>query len=78
MKQIQESIDVAQQSHAPYMICWRGGTYAVERIIDTWTSRGPWWGKDEQREYILLVTCSGVMEIYNSNIQGWMLSRMYD
>jgi hypothetical protein len=78
MKLIQESIDVAYREMRPYMICWRSGTYTIEQIIDTWNSRGPWWGKDEQRGYILLITSSGVMEIYHSNIQGWMLSRMYD
>ena len=78
MKSIHEPMDVAQQHQTPYMVCWRGGTYAVERIIDSWTSRGPWWGNDETRGYMLLITSSGVMEIYHSNICGWMLSRMYD
>ncbi|MEY2719438.1 MAG: hypothetical protein RLZZ273_804 [Bacteroidota bacterium] len=78
MKQILEQIDVAHRGNVLYMICWRGGSYAVERIIDNWASRGPWWGADELREYSVVVTCSGVMEIYHSSIQGWVLSRVYD
>ncbi|MBM4178587.1 MAG: hypothetical protein FJ211_04555 [Ignavibacteria bacterium] len=78
MKLILESIDVAQHQSTPSIICWRGGTYSVESVIDVWSTRGRWWSEDETRNYIVLMTSSGVMEIYKSNLQGWVLSRMYD
>lgn len=78
MKQVLEPIDVAQRHSAPYIIHWRGGAYPVESIIDTWSTRGKWWSDDETRNYIVLMTSSGVMEIYQSNLHGWVLSRLYD
>lgn len=78
MKLILEQIDVGSQSDLPYVVCWRGGTYAIESIIDRWSTRGPWWTTDEQREYLLVSTTCGVMEIYRSSLQGWMMSRLFD
>jgi hypothetical protein len=78
MKLVLESIDVGCQSSVPYVICWRSGTYNVETVIDSWSTRGPWWTSDEQREYLLVSTSCGVMEIYHSTIQGCMISRLYD
>ena len=78
MKLLLEPIDVGCRNNTPYVICWRGGAYDVESVLDSWSSRGPWWGKDELRDYILLMTTSGVMETYRSNLHGWMLSRMFD
>ncbi len=78
MKLLMEPIDVSLTRNLPSIICWRGGTYDVEKVIDTWSSRGPWWGRDERRRYLLLMTTSGVMEIFHSNLSGWMLSRIFD
>lgn len=78
MKLLLEPIDVGCRAGIPYIVCWRGGAYDVERVIDTWSTRGPWWGTDERRTYLLLETTSGVMEIYRSYLQGWVLSRLFD
>lgn len=78
MKLILEQIDVGSQSDVPYVVCWRGGTYTIESIIDKWSTRGPWWTTDERREYLLVSTSCGVMEIYRSSLQGWMMSRLFD
>jgi len=78
MKLLMEPIDVSFTRNLPSIICWRGGTYDVEKVIDAWSSRGPWWGRDEMRSYLLLMTTSGVMEIFHSNLSGWMLSRIFD
>lgn len=62
----------------PMAICWRSGVYQVEQILETWTYRSKWWtNKEETREYMLLITTNGVMEIYHGT-EGWMLSRVYD
>lgn len=78
MKLLLEPIDVSLDNNLPQVICWRGGTYPVERILDNWSSRGPWWGCDEFRSYLLLMTTNGVMEIFHSSISGWTLSRIFD
>lgn len=52
--------------------------YQVEQVLETWTYRSKWWtNKEETREYMLLITTNGVMEIYHGT-EGWMLSRVYD
>ena len=78
MKFLLEPIDVAQRNGLPTIICWRGGAYDVEQVLDRWSARGPWWGSDEQRRYLLLITTSGVMEIFHNSLSGWMLSRIFD
>jgi len=78
MKLLLEQVDVGCRGKEPYIICWRGGAYDISRVLDTWSSRGPWWGKDECREYLLIETTCGIMEIFRSDLQGWMLSRLFD
>ncbi|HLP29684.1 MAG TPA: hypothetical protein VK147_13690 [Candidatus Didemnitutus sp.] len=78
MKLLLEPIDVGCRNNTPYVVCWRGGAYDVERVLDAWSSRGPWWGIDEVRDYILLETTSGVMEVYKSGQNSWILSRIFD
>jgi hypothetical protein len=78
MKILLDTIDVQCHNQVPTLICWRGGVYYVEHILETWTYRSDWWtGKEDVREYMLLETSNGVIEVYNSN-EGWKLSRMYD
>jgi hypothetical protein len=78
MKLLLEPIDVGCKDDVPYVICWRGGAYDVERVLDVWWARGPWWEADERRDYLLLETTSGVMEVFRSTHQGWTLSRIFD
>ena len=80
-----EPIDVATTSQQPNRFCWRGRLYEVETILETWTWRGRWWLsdaqgselRDEKREYYLLMTDAGVVEIFDGK-DGWMLSRIVD
>lgn len=72
-----EPIDVSAQKNMPTAFCWRGNLYEVEQILEQWSAREQWWGKDDRREYFLIITTQGVMEIYSGR-QGWMLSRVYD
>lgn len=79
MKLLLEQIDVdCHADTTPNVICWRGGMYSIETIIDRWSTRGPWWTTDEQRDYILVATSCGVMEIFHSSLKGWILSRVFD
>ena len=85
MKLLMEPIDVAtgkpSTSSAPPVsptaFCWRGRLYEVETVLEEWSARGDWWGKEERRTYYLLMTTNGVLEIFRGR-EGWMLSRIYD
>jgi len=78
MKILLEAIDVQCRNNKPLAVCWRSGVYQVEQVLETWTYRSKWWtNKEETREYMLLITTNGVMEIYHGT-DGWMLSRVYD
>jgi len=85
MKLKMEPIDVAVKAEQPQRFCWRGKLYVVESVIDTWTWRGRWWmadiegamERDDKRDYYLLMTDAGVVEIFAGN-EGWMLSRISD
>jgi len=77
MKLFLDQIDVQCKNNIPTLVCWRGGVYPVEHILETWTSRTAWWSADEAREYMLLETTNGVMEVYRS-ANGWILSRLFD
>ena len=77
MHLILSPIDVAQRNATPTAFCWKGYLYEVESVLETWTARGQWWGREDQREYFMLMTTNGVMEIYLGR-EGWMLSRVYD
>ncbi len=61
----------------PRAFCWQGLLYEVETVLETWSARCEWWGTEEQREYFLVLTQMGVMEIFQSK-QGWILSRVFD
>ncbi len=78
MKLHLESIDVQLAGTAPTAVCWRGGVYPVQQVIDTWWSAGPWWEDSEERTYLLIETTSGVMEIFRSSTRGWMLARTFE
>jgi hypothetical protein len=72
-----EPIDVHTQQELPITVCWRGRLFDVERILETWSSRHAWWGREDIRTYYLMMTSRGVIEIY-SGTDGWMLSRVWD
>lgn len=61
----------------PQAFCWRGALYEVECVLERWSARSEWWGAEEQREYFMLLTQRGVMEIFHGR-GGWMLSRIVD
>lgn len=63
--------------NTPVAFCWRGQLYEVENVLERWLARGEWWGTEEQREYYMLLTQRGVMEVFNGR-EGWVLSRIVD
>jgi len=77
MKLMMEPIDVSARTATPTAFCWQGRLFEVENVLETWSARGEWWGHEDQREYYLLMTTRGVMEIFRGR-EGWMLSRIYD
>lgn len=76
MHLLMEPIDVAGLT-TPTAFCWKGFLYEVDCVLESWTARGEWWGKEERREYFMLLTQRGVMEIFKGN-EGWVLSRIVD
>lgn len=76
MHLLMEPIDVSFHAK-PRAFCWRGKLYEVEQVLETWSARTDWWGTEEQREYFMLLTERGVMEIFRGN-SGWILSRIVD
>lgn len=77
MKLYLDQIDVQCSNNVPTLICWRGGVYAVDRVLETWTSRTAWWSAEDVREYMVVETSNGVMEVYRT-AAGWTLSRLFD
>jgi len=77
MKLMMEPIDVSATAATPTAFCWQGRLFEVENVLETWSARGEWWGREDKREYYMLMTTSGVMEIFRGR-EGWMLSRIYD
>lgn len=71
-----QPIDVAADPD-PTAFCWQGKLFEVECVLESWTSRGNWWGSEEYREYYMLLTQRGVVEIFSGRT-GWMLSRIVD
>ena len=65
------------QDPRPRALCWRGRLFEVETVLEEWTARGHWWGKEDSRAYFLLMTSNGVLEIFKGS-EGWMLSRIFD
>lgn len=61
----------------PRAFCWRGQLYEVEGVLESWLARGQWWGAEDYREYYMLLTQRGVMEVFKGR-EGWMLSRIVD
>ncbi len=77
MHLLMEPIDVVRQQSEPTAFCWRGSLYQVEQVLESWSARGQWWGTEDRREYYMLLTQRGVMEIFCGQ-EGWMLSRIVD
>ena len=68
---------VVREVRVPTAFCWQGRLFEVETVLEEWSARGEWWGKEDRREYFLLMTQNGVMEIFRGT-SGWMLSRIFD
>ena len=77
MHLVMKEIDVVEKDKTPTAFCWKGHLYEVEQVLETWSAREQWWGNADRREYYLLITTNGVVEIFHGRA-GWMLSRVYD
>jgi hypothetical protein len=78
MRLINDTIEIMEgDARQPSAVCWRGGMYVIVHVLDSWTWRSTWWGREEQRDYMLIETSNGVMEVYRTDTR-WMLSRMFD
>lgn len=60
---------------------WAGQMYKVARVCNRWRVRGEWWrGESGGREYIKLVTGSGLLCLIARDLDAgaWFLIRIYD
>jgi hypothetical protein len=51
--------------------------YRVERLLEAWVVQGRWWGCEERREYVRLLTDRATIEVYRSGAT-WHLARVVD
>lgn len=78
MKLYQEQVEVEPPTGMPRTIYWRNTPYRVMQMLDFWVAEGKWWsGGGERRNYLLLITDRGTLEIFNAH-DRWYLSRIYD
>ena len=78
MKVYQERVEVEPARGMPRAIHWRGQRYNIVKMLDFWVAEGKWWsGGGERRNYLLLITDRGTLEIFQAR-DVWYLSRMYD
>jgi hypothetical protein len=72
-----EPVKVEMLGRAPHRVFWRGSVFNIEKLVDVWVSHRTWWGNEERRVYMRLLTDRGTIDIYRSG-EFWMLSRMVD
>lgn len=79
MRVYRESVTVTPDGKMPRRVHWRGMTFIVEQVIDYWVYEGKWWEMrdGERREYLMLLTDKGTIEIFRMN-GAWWLARIYD
>ncbi len=77
-----EPIEVRVEADALRAFRWRRQVYPVEQILESWIYRGRWWTDErlagERRVYYRLLARRGSYELYRSDRQGWVLSRVLD
>lgn len=52
-------------------------TYRVERLLEAWVVEGRWWGREERRDYVRLLTDRATVELYRRG-DAWRLTRILD
>lgn len=77
MRIILASITVDIANGLPSVCRWRGTTYRIRHIVDTWTWCGHWWTGGARRTYYLLDCEEGMLEVFTDG-QTWTLSRVSD
>jgi hypothetical protein len=78
MRVYQERVTVEPASGMPRTIYWRDTSYRVATMLDFWVAEGKWWSGGERRNYLLLITDRGTLEIFSAD-DRWYLSRVvYD
>ncbi len=77
-----EPIEVRVEADGLRAFRWRRRVYPVEQILESWVYRGRWWTDErlagERRIYYRLLARRGSYELYRSDRQGWVLSRVLD
>lgn len=77
MRLVMEPIAVTHVGRRVATFRWRGRTFTVRAVADTWTWRGRWWQGERRRTYHLLDCVEGMIEVYTDG-QTWTLSRIID
>ena len=77
MRVYHEVIAVEPSKGMPRTIQWRQKCFQVMKLLDYWVAEGKWWSGGERRNYLLLITNRGTLEIFQYR-DDWYLSRVYD
>jgi hypothetical protein len=77
-----EPVEVGLDSRGtPCKVRWRGRTFTVRSVTDTWIWRGRWWLEPtlggRRRTYYRLACSGACLEVFWEEGQ-WMLSRVWD
>lgn len=56
---------------------WKGQWTRVERRVTAWVIQGQWWSAEVRREYMRVLTTTGVVEVYREG-DTWWLSHVLD
>jgi cell division septal protein FtsQ len=64
----------------PESFSWRGKTYTVRTVLETWKDTGRWWeGEPAKLFYRVETADNGLWEIYlDTAAQSWHLYKVYD
>jgi hypothetical protein len=65
---------------APIILTLRGRQHPVIRIVERWEVDEGWWHRRTRREYVQLITASGVLLLifHDKQQDRWFLQRLYD
>jgi hypothetical protein len=78
----------------PVRVRWQGRWRRVEAVAEAWAIEGRWWGGEERRLYLRLVTTAGTLEVWRrgeaggaalgggaavgDGVSAWVLDRILD
>ena len=64
----------------PTAFRWKGRRHPVAAVVRTWRVDTGWWRRRVWREYVTVVTTTGLLAVLYRDVEGggWYLVRVYD